>query len=137
MLYFWENDSSAEENSHVLTFIHKFWIVRTSVCLSFFSGYANVELRSEGCYDYGKGPGCGKGYIWINGRDYSKHRRGMNVIVMDYRTGKQQTDNWLLNFPSVQIFSSNIREKDRLNLQARCFSLRQKRANFRLPTDCY
>ena len=52
-----------------------------------------IDIRSEGCDDLGKGPGCGKSSIWVNGKDYSLHRRGINVVVLDYRTGMNQLFN--------------------------------------------
>ena len=49
---------------------------------------ANVAIRSEGCEDPSKHRGCGKAFIWVNGKDYSRHGRGHNVVVLNYKTGK-------------------------------------------------
>lgn len=48
----------------------------------------NIHLRSEGCNDRGKRGRCGRASIWVNGKDLSKHRRGFNVVVLDYYTGR-------------------------------------------------
>ena len=47
-----------------------------------------MEVRSEGCNDVSKGTRCGQAYILVNGKDVSRHRRGHNVAVLDYSTGK-------------------------------------------------
>ena len=47
-----------------------------------------MAVRSEGCNDPSKHRGCGKAFIWINGKDYSRHSRGHNVVVLNYKTGK-------------------------------------------------
>ena len=60
----------------------------------------NVELRSEGCNDKGKGPGCGRAYIWVNGKDRSRHHRGINAVVLNYRTGKP-TEVYLFSFAVI------------------------------------
>ena len=41
----------------------------------------NVSIRSEGCEDPGRTPPCGIAYIKVNGKDYSPHLRGHNVVV--------------------------------------------------------
>lgn len=46
-----------------------------------------MDVRSEGRNDPGKHGRGGKTFIWVNGRDLSKHRRGINVVVVDYFTG--------------------------------------------------
>jgi hypothetical protein len=47
-----------------------------------------LQVRSEGCDDRGKTPNtCGLAFIKINGKDYSKHGRGYNFVVMDSWTG--------------------------------------------------
>ena len=51
-------------------------------------GLLHVGIRSEACADPGKHGSCGKAFIWVNGRDLSRHRRGLNVAVLDYFTGK-------------------------------------------------
>ena len=48
----------------------------------------DVYIRSEGCSDIGKTPNtCGIAYIKVNGKDYSRHSRGHNVVVVDGATG--------------------------------------------------
>lgn len=46
-----------------------------------------VAIRSEGCNDKGKYRGCGRAYIFVNGKDFSLHRRGHNVVVLDQYSG--------------------------------------------------
>ena len=54
----------------------------------FAAGFLDIYVRSEGCNDPGKTPNtCGIAYIKVNGRDYSLHRRGHNVVVVDATTG--------------------------------------------------
>ena len=48
----------------------------------------HISLRSEGCNDRGRYRGCGRAYIRVNGKDYSPHKRGHNVVVVDHPTGK-------------------------------------------------
>lgn len=44
-------------------------------------------MRSEGCEDRGRKNGCGLAKITVNNRDYSKHGRGYNFVVLDGTTG--------------------------------------------------
>ena len=46
-------------------------------------------MRSEGCEDRGRKNGCGLAKITVNNRDYSKHGRGYNFVVLDGNTGIQ------------------------------------------------
>ena len=47
-----------------------------------------IHIRSEGCDDPGRTPNtCGFAYIEVNGKDYSPHLRGYNVVVLDGATG--------------------------------------------------
>lgn len=47
-----------------------------------------IHIRSEGCDDPGRTPNtCGFAYIEVNGKDYSPHLRGYNVVVVDGATG--------------------------------------------------
>lgn len=48
---------------------------------------AKIFIRSEGCSDRGKYRGCGRAYIKVNGRDYSTHKRGYNIVVLNAFTG--------------------------------------------------
>ena len=48
-----------------------------------------VQVRSEGCDDRGRKNGCGLAKITVNNRDYSKHGRGYNFVVVDGNTGIQ------------------------------------------------
>ena len=48
-------------------------------------------MQSQGFVDKVRGRtlhGRSRAYIRVNGRDYSKHRRGLNVVVINGRTGK-------------------------------------------------
>ena len=48
-----------------------------------------MTIRSEACNDRDrKGRACGWAFIWVNGRDYSQHRRGYNVVVFKMSTGE-------------------------------------------------
>ena len=47
-----------------------------------------VFIRSEGCEDLGiTANTCGIAYIKVNGKDYSPHIRGHNVVVINAITG--------------------------------------------------
>lgn len=47
-----------------------------------------VHIRSEGCDDPARKPSTsGFAYIEVNGKDYSPHLRGYNVVVLDGATG--------------------------------------------------
>ena len=47
-----------------------------------------VQIRSEGCNDRGKRGHCGRTNIKVNGKDYSRRRRGYNIVVVRADTGK-------------------------------------------------
>ena len=50
----------------------------------------DIFVRSEGCNDPGKAPNtCGIAYIKVNGKDYSLHGRGINVVVVDATIGNK------------------------------------------------
>ena len=50
----------------------------------------NIFIRSEGCEDPGKTPEtCGIAYIKVNGKDYSRHLRGHNVVIVSSVTGNK------------------------------------------------
>ena len=56
-----------------------------------FAGYLRIKVESQGFIDKKFGRtlyGRSRAYIRVNGRDYSLHRRGFNVIVINRRTGK-------------------------------------------------
>lgn len=46
-----------------------------------------MYVRSEGCNDPGRAAGCGRAYIFINGKDFSPRGRGINVVVLHHATG--------------------------------------------------
>ena len=46
-----------------------------------------VSIRSEGCNDRGKRGSCGTANIKVNGKDYSRRRRGYNIVVVRADTG--------------------------------------------------
>jgi len=60
------------------------WVTCSILVVSFL----DFRIRSEGCDDPGKAGGCGKAYIIVNGKDYSPHGRGHNVVIVDAKTGK-------------------------------------------------
>ena len=50
-----------------------------------------MRVESQGFVDKKRGRtlhGRSRAYIRVNRRDYSLHRRGFNVVVIDRRTGK-------------------------------------------------
>jgi len=49
--------------------------------------FLDIHIRSEGCDDPGKAPGCGLAYIMVNGQDHSLRGRGHNVVIVDAKTG--------------------------------------------------
>ena len=56
-------------------------------------GFSRVRLESQGFVDKVRGRklyGRSRAYIRVNGRDYSLHRRGFNVVLVSRRTGKRQ-----------------------------------------------
>ena len=56
-------------------------------------GFIKVRLESQGFVDKVRGRtlyGRSRAYIRVNGRDYSLHRRGFNVVLVSRRTGKRQ-----------------------------------------------
>ena len=53
-----------------------------------------IQIRSEGCNDRGKRGHCGLTNIKVNGKDYSRRRRGYNFVVLRADTGNG-------TFPSV------------------------------------
>ena len=45
-------------------------------------------VRSEGCDDPGKpSNSCGNAKILVSGKDYSLHKRGHNIVVVDATSG--------------------------------------------------
>ena len=55
-----------------------------------FSGSISVAIRSEGFEDrrYGRMlAGRARAYIKVNGRDYSRKRRGFDIVVVNRVTG--------------------------------------------------
>ena len=49
-----------------------------------------IQINSQGCNDPPKRGNCGlnQGSIRINGRERSVNRRGLNVVVIDFKTGR-------------------------------------------------
>ena len=49
-----------------------------------------IQINSQGCNDPPKQKSCGfnAGSIKVNGRERSVNRRGMNIVVIDYRNGR-------------------------------------------------
>lgn len=63
----------------------------------------DIDVRSEGCDDPGIAPGtCGIAYIKVNGRDYSPHGRGHNVVILDAGTGNVMTKQRVPNDAAKQ-----------------------------------
>ena len=53
--------------------------------------FLDIHIRSEGCNDTRITPGTrGVAYIKVNGKDYSPHGRGHNVVIVDGNTGKAE-----------------------------------------------
>ncbi|CAH3104487.1 unnamed protein product [Pocillopora meandrina] len=51
----------------------------------------SISVESQGFVDKKRGRtlyGRSRAYIRVNGRDYSLHRRGFNVVVINYKTGR-------------------------------------------------
>ena len=73
------------EPSHINCFIAN----KLSIIIHLFADpFVDIDVRSEGCDDPGKAPNtCGIAYIKVDGKDYSFHGRGHNVVVVDSRTG--------------------------------------------------
>lgn len=46
----------------------------------------SIYIKSEGCDDPGIS-GCGYATIRVDGKDYSKRRRGYNIVVVNADTG--------------------------------------------------
>eukprot|EP00794_Sanderia_malayensis_P017339 gene17339-19070_t len=47
-----------------------------------------IYMRSEGCHDKDKTGSQGQAYIIVNGIDYSSHKRGHNIVIVDIASGK-------------------------------------------------
>ena len=60
-------------------------IIYNLVCFT-ASKLLPIYIKSEGCDDPGI-HGCGYAVISVAGKDYSKHNRGYNIVVVDGRTG--------------------------------------------------
>ena len=59
----------------------------------------NIFIRSEGCEDPGKTPKtCGIAYIKVNGKDYSRHLRGHNVVIVSSVTGNDGAEYFVVIF---------------------------------------
>ena len=58
-----------------------------------------VVVRSEACDDRGRGPGCGRAKITVDGKDYSKRSRGYNFVILDGITGTHWVFSlWVIPF---------------------------------------
>ena len=56
-----------------------------------FTGYITIQIESQGFVDKKGGRtlhGRSRAYIRVNRRDYSLHRRGFNVVVINGWNGK-------------------------------------------------
>lgn len=53
-----------------------------------------ISIRSEACNDRGKRRHCGLTNIKVNGKDYSKHSRGYNIVVLRADTGNTVSCNF-------------------------------------------
>lgn len=65
--------------------------VAWSLIIRLFSGSILVAVRSEGFEDrrYGRMlAGRARAYIKVNGRDYSRKRRGFDIVIVNRKTGK-------------------------------------------------
>ena len=64
--------------------------VAWSLTIRLFSGSILVAVRSEGFEDrrYGRMlAGRARAYIRVNGRDYSRKRRGLDIVIVNRITG--------------------------------------------------
>ena len=72
--------------------------------------FLNFHIRSEGCDDPGKTAAtCGIAYIIVNGKDYSPHSRGHNVVIVDAKTGKTDIALKCTSKIITSHFSSSLR----------------------------
>ena len=56
-----------------------------------FTGRIYLSVKSQGFVDKKRGRtlyGRSRAYIRVNGKDYSRHRRGFNVVVINYKSGE-------------------------------------------------
>ena len=63
---------------------------KCGICVLFL-GYVRVSVEGQGFVDKKRGRtlyGRSRAIIKVNGRDYSPHRRGFDVVVLNRRTGK-------------------------------------------------
>ena len=66
-----------------------------------------MRVESQGYVDKKRGRtlyGRSRAYIRVNGRDYSLHRRGFNVVVISRRTGKFLLVRFLRDYSLSSVF---------------------------------
>ncbi len=61
------------------------------MCSAGIENLLSVYIRSEGCEDKDKKGDCGYARIQVNGKEYAKHKRGHNIVVVDPKTGNIKT----------------------------------------------
>ena len=65
----------------------------------FLAPVLNVFIRSEGYEDPGRTPNTdGIAYIKVNGKDYSLHLRGHNVVIVSSVTGNKNGVDYFIIF---------------------------------------
>ncbi|XP_078368661.1 uncharacterized protein LOC144652511 isoform X2 [Oculina patagonica] len=75
--------------------------------------FLDINIRSKGCNDPGMTPGtCGIAYIRVNGKDYSPHGRGHNVVIVDAKTGTVLGSK---SFDTHGVPSAGVNLRDYLN----------------------
>ena len=69
----------------------------------FVAPVLNVFIRSEGYADPGRTPNTdGIVYIKVNGKDYSLHLRGHNVVIVSSVTGNKDGVDYFILFVLVE-----------------------------------
>ncbi|XP_044165741.1 uncharacterized protein LOC114963329 isoform X1 [Acropora millepora] len=75
--------------------------------------FLDMLVRSEGCDDPGKPPNsCGNAKILVSGKDYSLHKRGHNIVVVDATSGIVLDKR---NYDTHGVSSSGYQMRDYLN----------------------
>lgn len=74
----------------------------------FLGNVLSIYVRSEGCEDRGRFRGCGRAYIKVNGKDYSRHGRGYNIVVLNSRGLCEKHLDVLITKMKLKLFCLNI-----------------------------
>ncbi|KAL9978627.1 hypothetical protein ACROYT_G016164 [Oculina patagonica] len=89
-------------------------IILTVICSQTQAvSFLDIHIRSEGCNDTRVTPGTrGIAYIKVNGKDYSPHGRGHNVVIVDAKTGAVLGSK---SFDTSNISSAGVALRNYLN----------------------